>query len=91
MDFWNWTLLQLAGTGALYVIVAAGAWLLYTTRPSTQARARARALKDVQPGPTSHTVVLTYEHSLNLNRVARVLLGPPCLLLVAWLLVRVVT
>ena len=85
MSFHSWTWIHLALAIAGYWIVVIAAWRFYATRPAHQARAREEAITQRIPGsrPGEETVVLS--GTVNLTGVLAVLLGPPVLLVVAWL------
>ena len=83
LEAWAWY--QLLLVIAVYWALLLGRWWFYTTRPSTQARARARGLRHVETDPETGEVLLGFEATANLLPIAAVLLGPPVLLIVFWL------
>ena len=88
MDFPTWTWAALAAAVATYWVLLAGGWWWLTTRPTTQARARARHFAGAVRDPERGAVMVTYQASLDLARIIAVVLGPPLLLVVAWILTR---
>jgi hypothetical protein len=81
---WSWGGVLLAATA--YWVVLVGGWLVYITRPSTQARARERAFRDAEVNPETGEVMMTFEHQVRRGRIALALFGPPLLLAVIWLI-----
>jgi len=80
MDIQSWPWTGILGAAAVYWVVLIASWLFYTTRPSTQARARARDFQSAERAPKTGKVEMTFAHSTRLDRVALVLLGPPIVL-----------
>src|SRR2546427_12378759 len=69
----------------LYWVLVVGGWMFYTTRPSTQRRAREQAViaerKDLVTGGT----ILTISSRNNLRPIGALLFGPPLALFIVWL------
>ena len=84
---WPWTGVLVAVV--IYWIVLVAGWLVYTTRPSTQARARERDLHSIEQDPETGRVVMSFQHASRLDRVGLVLFGPPILLAALWFFTRV--
>ncbi|MGH7467768.1 MAG: hypothetical protein ACRENP_07230 [Longimicrobiales bacterium] len=84
MDRLTWY--QLLLLVCAYWVVLVGGWYVYTTRPVTQRQTRARNLVSIIEDSSSATATMTFKHQINLVRVGAALLGPPFVLLVAWLI-----
>jgi hypothetical protein len=72
----------------LYWVLVVGGWISYTTRPSTQRRAREQALVAERKDPVSGGMILTFSSTINLGPIGALLLGPPLALLIVWLALR---
>ncbi len=72
----------------LYWGLVAGGWILYTTRPSTQRRAREQALVAERKDPATGGMIVTLSSTINLRPIAALLFGPPLALLILWLALR---
>ncbi len=74
----------------LYWVLVVGGWIFYTTRPSTQRRAREQAViaerKDPVTGGT--ILILSSKIEINLRPIGALLFGPPMALLIVWLALR---
>ena len=88
MEIGTLTWAHVLGAAALYWAILIPAWLFHTTRPSTQARARERAVTRTEIDPATGEMLMTLQHPINVGRVAAILLGPPLLLVAAWLVAR---
>ena len=71
----SWTQIVLAC--GLYWVLLMGGWLFHTTRPSTQARARARALTHQTLDPETGMMQLRFETRIRTRPIALLVLGPP--------------
>ena len=72
----------------LYWVLVVGGWMFYTTRPSTQRRAREQAVIAERKDPVTGGTILTISSSINLLPIGALLLGPPLALLIVWLALR---
>jgi hypothetical protein len=85
MDLRSWTWMHLALMIAGYWLLVVAAWWFYTTRPAQQARARDRATTQILPGSRPGEQGITLSGTINLAGALAMLMGPPILLVVAWL------
>ena len=76
---WPWTRVLLVSIG--YWAVLFMALLVHRTRPTTQARARSRALRTVHQDPMTGRMKMAFQDSIRLDRIAVVLFAPPALLM----------
>ena len=72
----------------LYWVLVVGGWILYTTRPSTQRRAREQALVAERKDPVTGGTILTFSSTIHLAPIGALLFGPPLALLIVWLALR---
>ncbi len=72
----------------LYWVLVVGAWMFYTTRPSTQRRAREQAVIAERKDPVTGGMILTISSRINLRPIGALLFGPPLVLLIVWLALR---
>ncbi len=72
----------------LYWALVVGGWMVYTTRPSTQRRAREQSVIAERKDPVTGGTILTISSSINLLPIGALLLGPPLALLIVWLTLR---
>jgi len=72
----------------LYWVLVVGGWMFYTTRPSTQRRARERAVIAEQKDPVTGATILTISSRIHLGPIGAMLFGPPLALLIVWLALR---
>jgi hypothetical protein len=86
---WPWWSLVLA-TMAYWVVVAAASYV-YLSRPglaARQERARMTAQVEMHPGTDDGERRVTLSYTIDLTRVLAVLLVPPALLTLGWLIAR---
>ena len=69
----------------LYWVLVVGGWMLYTTRPSTQRRAREQAVIAERKDTVTGGTILTISSTINLRPIVALLFGPPLALLIVWL------
>jgi hypothetical protein len=89
MDIRSLTGAQLLAAIALYWTVLALGWALYVRRPglaARQAAARAVAQVTVEPGPHPDEHRVTFTSTVDLTRPLLLVVVPPALLAVVWLL-----
>ena len=72
----------------VYSVLVVGGWIFYTTRPSTQRRAREQALVAERRDPVTGGMILTFSSTINLRPIGAVLFGPPLALLIVWFALR---
>ena len=72
----------------LYWVLVVGGWTFYTTRPSTQRRAREQHLIAEEKDPATGGTILTFSSEVNLLPIGALLFGPPLALLIVWLALR---
>ena len=72
----------------LYWVLVVGVWTFYTTRPSTQRRAREQDLIAEVKDPATGKMTLTFSSEVNLLPIGALLFGPPVALLIVWLAFR---
>ena len=72
----------------LYWVLVVGGWMFYTTRPSTQRRAREQALIAEAKDPVTGGTILTFSSEVHLLPIGALLFGPPLALLIVWLALR---
>ena len=72
----------------LYWVLVVGGWMFYTTRPSTQRRAREQAVIAERKDPVTGGTILTISSRINLGPIGALLFGPPLALLIVWLALR---
>ena len=72
----------------LYWVLVVGGWMFYTTRPSTQRRAREQHLIAERKVPVTGGMILTFSYRVNLLPIGALLFGPPLALLIVWLALR---
>ena len=72
----------------LYWVLVVGGWIFYTTRPSTQRRAREHAVVVARKDPVTGGTILTLSSTINLGPIAALLFAPPLALLIVWLVLR---
>ena len=72
----------------LYWVLVVGGWMFYTTRPSTQRRAREQAVIAERKDPVTGGTILTVSSTINLPPIGALLFGPPVALLIVWLALR---
>ena len=72
----------------LYWVLVVGGWRFYTTRPSTQRRAREQHLIAERKDPVTGGMILTFSSEVNLLPIGALLFGPPLALLIVWLALR---
>ena len=82
----SWTWIHLVVATAIYWVLLAVGWWLYSTRPSQQAKARASAKTRVVPGSNPGEELHVYSGEINLGPAFLVALAPPLLLWIAWAL-----
>ncbi len=70
----------------LYWVLVVGGWMFYTTRPSTQRRAREQAV--IAERKVTGGTILTVSSTINLRPIGALLFGPPVALLIVWLALR---
>ena len=70
----------------LYWVLVVGGWRFYTTRPSTQRRAREQHL--IAERRVTGGTILTLSSTINLRPIGALLFGPPLALLIVWLALR---
>jgi len=70
----------------LYWVLVVGGWRFYTTRPSTQRRAREQAV--IAERRVTGGTILTLSSTINLRPIGALLFGPPLALLIVWLALR---
>jgi len=70
----------------LYWVLVVGGWMFYTTRPSTQRRAREQAV--IAERKVTGGTILTLSSTINLRPIGALLFGPPLALLIVWLALR---
>ncbi len=70
----------------LYWVLVVGGWMFYTTRPSTQHRAREQAV--ITERKVTGGTILTVSSTINLRPIGALLFGPPVALLIVWLALR---
>ena len=70
----------------LYWVLVVGGWMFYTTRPSTQRRAREQAV--IAERKVTGGTILTLSSTINLRPIGALLFGPPLALLIVWLVLR---
>ena len=76
------------GIVLLYWVLVVGGWILYTTRPSTQRRAREQALVAERKDPFTGGMIVTFSSTVDLRPIGALLFGPPAALLIVWLALR---
>ena len=69
----------------LYWVLVVGGWMFYTTRPSTQRRAREQAVIAERNDTVTGGTILTVSSTINLRPIVALLFGPPLALLIVWL------
>jgi len=72
----------------VYWVLVVGSWMFYTTRPSTQRRAREQAVIAERKDPIGGGTIVTISSTINLRPIGALLLGPPVALLIVWLALR---
>ncbi len=74
----------------LYWVLVVGGWMFYTTRPSTQRRAREQAVIAERKDPVTGGTILTISSRIRitLRPIATLFFGPPLALLIVWLALR---
>jgi len=72
----------------LYWVLVVGGWMFYTTRPSTQRRAREQAVIAERKDPVTGGTILTISSTIHLRPIGALLFGPPLALLIVWLALR---
>ena len=70
----------------LYWVLVVGGWMFYTTRPSTQRRAREQAV--IAERKVTGGTILTLSSTITLRPIGALLFGPPLALLIVWLALR---
>ena len=76
------------GVVLLYWLLVVGGWRFYTTRPSTQRRAREQAVIAERKDPVTGGTILTISSRINLRPIGALLFGPPLALFIVWLVLR---
>ena len=72
----------------VYWVLVVGSWMFYTTRPSTQRRAREQAVIAERKDPIAGGTIVTISSTINLQPIGALLFGPPVALLIVWLALR---
>ena len=74
----------------LYWVLVVGGWMFYTTRPSTQRRAREQSVIAERKDPVTGGTILTISSRIRitLRPIAALLFGPPLALSIVWLALR---
>src|SRR5437762_12135475 len=72
----------------LYWVLVVGSWMFYTTRPSTQRRAREQAVIAGRKEPLGGGAVVTISSTIHLRPIGALRLGPPVAPFVVWLALR---
>jgi len=72
----------------LYWVLVVGGWMFYSTRPSTQRRAREQSVIAERKDPVTGGTILILSSTINLRPIGALLLGPPLVLLIVWLALR---
>jgi hypothetical protein len=81
----TWTWGHILIVAVIYWVVLAVGRLSYISRPAVQVRARARDFKSQSIDTETGDMIVSYEHSINIARLAAIVLGPPALLVILWL------
>jgi len=76
------------GVVLLYWLLVVGGWRFYTTRPSTQRRAREQHLIAERKDPVAGGIILTFSYRVKLLPIGALLFGPPLALFIVWLVLR---
>src|SRR2546428_9130347 len=72
----------------LYWLLVVGGWRFYTTRPSTQRRAREQHLIAERKDPVTGGLILTFSYPVNFLPICALLFRPPPSPFLLWLALR---
>ena len=83
----DWTWLHVLGIVLLYWVAIIGTWSFRVSRPEARERARAQHFQGSSIDPATGQMTMTFTNAVNLNRIAAILLVPPLLFVLVFLVV----